>query len=135
VVEYATITAALASLVSSLSLVLGSTTAALNSTNAAVLVSSAARTYHVSGTEAHTAYGHAPYRKPGLRYLYTLGWVGADSNLAACKAALVLGPDPSAAAAQALRGNPKLLTRLQASGITVTQAAAAIAHGYADGCS
>ncbi|HUK44954.1 MAG TPA: hypothetical protein VLV28_06650 [Gaiellaceae bacterium] len=134
-VEYATVTAALASLVSSLSLVLGSTTAALNSTNAAALVSSAARTYHVSGTDAHAAYGHAPYHKPGLRYLYTVGWVGADSNIGACKAALLLGPDPTPAATQALKGNSKLLARLNASGITVTQAATAIARGYNDGCS
>ena len=133
-VEYASITAALAGLVSSLSVVLGSTTAALNATSATGLVSAAARTYHLSGAQARSVYGRAPYGKPALRSLYAVGWMGADSNIAACKAALLLGPSPSDAAAQALRGNPKLLSRLRASGVTVSQAAAAIGRGYTDGC-
>ena len=75
-----------------------------------------------------------PYRKPALRYLYTVGWVSAASDLNSCKAAQLLGPDPAVAAAQALRGSPKTLALLRAAHLTVGQAATAIARGTTDGC-
>ena len=133
VVEYATITAALAMLVSSLNGVLVS---ALPSTNAraASLVTSVARSHHLSGSQAHTAYTAAPYRKPALRYLYAMGWVGSASDLNACKAAQILGPDPNVAATQALQASPKALALLRTAHLTVRQGAAAIARGSTDGC-
>ena len=134
-VEYAGITAALAILVSSLSGVVGSVGALpSNDVKASALVSAAARSHHVPGTEARTAYARAPYRKPVLRYLYAVGWVGATSDRAACTAALLLGPKPSEAAAEALRPIPKLLARLRAAHLTVGQAATAIGRGTTDGC-
>jgi hypothetical protein len=132
-VEYATVTAALAMLASSLSGALGSVLPS-SDVKAASLVSAAARSHHVSGARARTAYAKAPYRKPALRYLYAVGWVGAASNLASCRAGQVLGPDPGAAAAEALRGSPKSLAALRAAHVTVGQAAAAIGRGTTDGC-
>ena len=134
-VEYASITAALSILASSLSGALGSAVALpLNDVKAAALVSAAARSHAVSGPEARNAYAAAPYRKPSLRYLYTVGWVGSFSNRAACGAVLLLGPKPSDAAAQALRSSPTLLARLRAAHVSVSQAAAAIGQGTTDGC-
>ena len=63
-----------------------------------------------------------------------MGWVGAASNLATCKATQLLGPDPSVAAAQAIQGSPKALSLLRAAHITVSQAAAAMGRGSTDGC-
>ena len=134
-VEYASITAALAILASSLTGVVGSV-GALPSTNvkAAALVAAAARAHNVSGTEARAAYAKAPYRRPVLRYLYAAGWVGAATDRARCRAALLLGPDPREAAAAAVRRTPKLLARLRAAQLTVSQAATAIGRGTTDGC-
>ena len=131
--EYATVTAALAMLASSLTGAFGS---ALPSTDAKAvsIVSAVARSHHVSGSRARGAYEEAPYRKPALRYLYTVGWVSAASDLNSCKAAQLLGPDPAVAAAQALRGSPKTLALLRAAHLTVGQAATAIARGTTDGC-
>jgi hypothetical protein len=60
--------------------------------------------------------------------------VSAASDLSSCEAAQVLGPDPTVAAAQALRGSPKTLAMLRAAHVSVGQAAAAIGRGTTDGC-
>jgi len=133
VVEYATVTAALAMLASSLSGAFGSVLPATD-TKAASIVSAVARSHHVSGSLARGAYEKAPYRKPALRYLYTVGWVSSASNLSSCKAAQLLGPDPVVAAAQALRSSPKTLALLRTAHLTVAQAAAALGRGVTDGC-
>lgn len=128
-------TAALALLASSLSGVVGSVTALpASDAKAGALVSAAARSQHVSGTDARAAYAHAPYRRPVLRYLYTVAWVGAASDRAACTAAFLLGPKPREAATQAIRHSQKLLARLRAARVTVSEAATAIGRGTADGC-
>ena len=134
-VEYASITAALAILASSLSGAIGAV-GALPATNAkaTVLVASAARSQHVSGAEARTAYAKAPYRKTALRYLYAIAWVAAAKDRARCQAQLLLGPDPREAAAAAIRHAPGLLTRLRAAHLTVGQAATAMGRGTKDGC-
>ena len=134
-VEYASITAALAILASSLGGVLTSV-GALPSTNVqgAALVSKAARSQRVSGTKARAAYAQAPFRKPSLRYLYAVGWVTAASDRAACQTSLLLGPKPKDAAAQSIRRTPKLLARLRAARLTVSQAATALGRGTVDGC-
>ena len=132
-VEYATITAALALLGSSLSGALGSVLPATDA-KAAAAVTSIARTHHLSAPAARAAYAKAPYSRPALRYLYAVGWVGSASDLSACKAAQILGPDPTAAADHALRASPKLLALLRAAHITVAQAATAIGRGTTDGC-
>jgi hypothetical protein len=76
----------------------------------------------------------APFGTPALRYLYAIGWVGSASNLGACKAAQVLGPEPQMAASQALRASPNALALLRRAHLTVARAAAAIGRGTTDGC-
>jgi hypothetical protein len=133
VVEYATIAAALSMLASSLGGALGS---AIPSTDAraGARIAALARAHAVSAPQARAAYAKAPFAKPTMRYLYALGWVGSASNLSACKAAQILGPDPKVAATQALTASPKALALLQKARVTVSQAAAAIARGTTDGC-
>jgi hypothetical protein len=132
-VEYATVTAALAMLASSLSGALGS---ALPSSDAkaTAAVATIARSHHLAGPVARAAYAKAPYSRPALRYLYAVGWVSAASDRVSCKAAQVLGPDPTLAAADAMRSSPKTLAMLRVARISVGQAAAAIGRGTTDGC-
>jgi hypothetical protein len=63
-----------------------------------------------------------------------VGWVSSASALSSCKAAQVLGPDPTVAAAHALRGSAKTLAMLRAAHVSVGQAAAPIGRGTTDGC-
>lgn len=131
--EYASITAAITIFVTSLSGVYA-TGLTGSTTNTAALVSAIARSHNVPAPKARAAYAAAPYSKPALRYLYTVGWVGAAANLATCKAAQLLGPDPSVPAAQAIQGSQKALSLLRAAHISVSQAAAAMGRGSTDGC-
>lgn len=132
-VEYATITAAMAILAASLAGAFGSV---LPSTDvkAATAVSRVAAKQGVSGADARAAYAKAPFRRPVLRYLYAVGWVGAAKDLASCQAGLFLGPGPNVAAAQSIRRSPKVLARLRAARVTVSQAATALGRGATDGC-
>jgi hypothetical protein len=134
VVEYASITAALAILATSLSGAIGSVTLPSTDAKATALVASAARSSHVSGPAAKAAYDKAPYRKTSLRYLYAVAWVAAAKDRAKCQAQLLLGPDPRVAAAAAIRQTPRLLTRLRKAHVTVSQAATALGRGTEDGC-
>jgi hypothetical protein len=124
----------LAALFSSLSIVAHSISIPLTSVGAQALAASTASSHGVAGASGKAAYASAPFKKPALRYLYSVGWVGAASNVPQCKAALLLGPDPVTAAAQALQQSPTLLARLRKARITPSQAAAAIGRGYKDGC-
>lgn len=133
-IEYSGLTAALATLFASLSIVAGSIQLPLSVAQATTLVAASAHADHVSGTEAHGAYTSAPYPEPALRYLYALGWIGANSNPTACKTALVFGPSPTEAATHALDGNAKLLARLRTARIGVGKAITALALGITNGC-
>ena len=132
--EYATLTGSLAALFSSLSIVAHSIQIPLTAVGAQAMAASTARSHGVAGPVGKAAYASAPFKKPALRYLYSVGWVGAASNVPACKAALLLGGNPDAAAAQALRQSPTLLARLRTARITESQASAAIGRGFQDGC-
>lgn len=133
VVEYATIAAALSMLASSVGGVFASALPATD-VRAGAQIAAVARAHGVPAAQARSAYKKAPFGKPALRYLYAIGWVGSASNLAACKAAQVLGPDPKVAATQALRASPKALALLRKAHLTLSQAAAAVARGTTDGC-
>ena len=131
-VEYGGIVAAMAVLAASLSAALGSLPA--TSVKASAGVAAFARSQHVPGPEARAAYEKAPYRKPSLKYLYAVSWVVAAKDRAKCQAQLLLGPDPRVAAATAIRHSAKLLARVRAAHLTVSQAATAIGRGTTDGC-
>ena len=132
-VEYASVLSAVSFFVASLTGVYGRVLPT-TTVRATALAASVAGSHHVSSAKARRAYAAAPYQKPALRYLYTVGWIGSAADLAACKAAQVLGPDPTAAATQSLEASPQALAVLRASHVTVAEAAAAIGRGTTDGC-
>ena len=132
--EYATLVGSLAALFSSLSLLAHSIELPLNAVSGQAMAASLAHAHGVPGPAGKTAYANAPYRKPALKYLYSVGWVGAASNLPACHAALLLGGSPATAAAQALQQSPSLLARLRAAHVSTAQASAAVAQGFQAGC-
>lgn len=134
-VEYASITAALAILTASLAGALSSgVPLPTNDVRGTALVVKAARSERADVSEARAAYAKAPFRKPALRYLYAVGWITASSDPAACHTGLLLGPKPKIQAAQAIQRSPKLLARIRAARLTVSQAATALGRGTTDGC-
>ena len=47
-------------------------------------VAKAAKAEKVSPAGAKTAYNRAPYKKPVLKYLYAMGWIGGTKNAGQC---------------------------------------------------
>ena len=133
--EYGGIAAAMATLVASLTVAFtaGYSLPTIDA-KATSAVTAAATKKHVSGAEAKAAYANAPFRKPVLRYLYAMAWVSAASDKTKCHAQLLLGGDPKAAAAAAIKRSPKMVARVKAAHITISQASTALARGLTDGC-
>jgi hypothetical protein len=135
-VEYAGIVAGIALLAATLTGAYGqSVTAVFASGTAGVAaVAKAAKAQKVSPAGARTAYNRAPYRKPVLKYLYALGWIGGTKNAGQCGLTL-LGRDAAKdQAARELRANAKLVAQLKRRGVSVSTAANALTSGVVSAC-
>jgi Flp pilus assembly pilin Flp len=135
-VEYAGILAAVSLLAITLSGAYGeSVTAVFTRSGAGIAaVAKAAKAQKVSQAGAKTAYNRAPYRKPALKYLYALGWIGGTKNPAQCGLTL-LGQDAAREqAAREMRANAKLVAQLKKRSISVSAAANAVTAGVVSAC-
>lgn len=135
-VEYAGIVAGIALLAATLTGAYGqSVTAVFASGTAGVAAAAkAAKAQKISPAGAKTAYDRAPYRKPVLKYLYALGWIGGTKNAGQCGLTL-LGQDAAKdQAARELRANAKLVAQLKRRGVSVSTAANALTRGVVSAC-
>jgi hypothetical protein len=135
-VEYAGILAAVSLMAITLTGAYGkNVTAVFNTSSVGIAaVAKAAKAQKISPAGAKAAYARAPYKKPALRYLYALGWIGGTRNLAQCGLTLL---GPGAAKEQAvreMRGNAKLVAQLKRRGISVSAAANAVTEGVVSAC-
>ena len=135
-VEYAGILAAVTLMAATLTGAYGQTVTAVFASSSAGIASAAkaAKAQKVSPAGAKAAYNRAPYRKPALRYLYALGWIGGTKNPGQCGLTL-LGQDAAKdQAARELRSNAKLVTQLKKRGVSVPAAAGAVTNGVVSAC-
>lgn len=135
-VEYAGVLAAIALMSVTLTGAYGKTiTAVFTSSGAGIAaVAKAAKAAKVSPAGAKEAYDRAPYRKPALKYLYALGWIGGTKNPAQCGLTL-LGQDAAKEqAARELRANAKLVAQLRKRSLSVAAAANAVTRGVVSAC-
>jgi hypothetical protein len=135
-VEYAGILAAVALMAVTFTGAYGKTVTAVFASSGAGIAAAAkaAKAQKVSPAGAKAAYKRAPYRKPALKYLYALGWIGGTKNLTQCGLTL-LGEGPARdQAAQWMRSNRKLVTQLKRRGVSVSAAATALTKGVVSAC-
>lgn len=135
-VEYAGILSAIALMAATLTGAYGQTVTAVfaSGTAGVASVSKAAKAQKVSTAGAKAAYNRAPYKKPALRYLYALGWIGGTKNAGQCGLTL-LGQDAAKEqAAREMRANRKLMTQLKKRAVSVTAAAGALTKGVVSAC-
>jgi hypothetical protein len=135
-VEYAGILAAVTLMAVTLTGAYGKTiTAVFTSSGAGVAaVAKAAKAAKVSPAGAKEAYTRAPYRKPALKYLYALGWIGGTKNAGQCGLTL-LGQDAAKEqAAREMRANAKLVAQLKRRSVSVSAAANAMTAGVVSAC-
>jgi hypothetical protein len=137
VVEYALITAVVASLALSLSAIPERQLARqlpVTSARAQALVSKTARANDVPAAGARSAMARAPYGRAALRYLYAEGWIGGRTNAAECVFAKATPGSTQKRLEEALRKDARLRARLARMSVTVPQAAEAITRGTASAC-
>jgi hypothetical protein len=135
-VEYAGILAAVALMAATLTGAYGTSVTAVFATGTAgvAAVAKAAKAQKVSTAGAKAAYRRAPYRKPALKYLYALGWIGGTKNAGQCGLTL-LGQDAAKdQAARKLRTNAKLVAQLRKRDVSVSAAANALTSGVVSAC-
>jgi hypothetical protein len=135
-VEYAGILAAVALMAVTLTGAYSKSISAVFTTSGAgvAAVAKAAKAQKVSPAGAKTAYNRAPYRKPVLKYLYALGWIGGTKNPGQCGLTL-LGQDAAKdQAAREMRANAKLVAQLKRRSVTVSAAAGAVTAGVVSAC-
>ena len=135
-VEYAGILAAVSLMAITLTGAYGKSISAVFTTSGAgvAAVANAAKAQKVSPAGAKTAYNRAPYRKPVLKYLYALGWIGGTKNPGQCGLTL-LGQDAAKEqAAREMRANTKLVMQLRKRSVSVSAAANAVTAGVVSAC-
>ena len=135
VVEYASVISAIGLLISTIAGAFG-TVASLPTRDAAALtaVSAGAKTQHVSQRDARSVYKHAPYSKPVLKYLYTMGWIGGKKNPLSCLFARTQRADTEHEALVEMRKSAKLVRHLRRVHVSLTTAARTLVAGIASAC-
>ena len=135
-VEYAGILAAVSLMAITLTGAYGKSISAVFTTSGAgvAAVAKAAKAEKVSPAGAKTAYNRAPYKKPVLKYLYAMGWIGGTKNAGQCGLTL-LGQDAAKEqAAREMRANTKLVAQLKKRSVSVSAAANAVTRGVVSAC-
>jgi hypothetical protein len=136
VVEYAGILAGLSLLAATLSGAYGQNVTAVFAADGAGVAAAAraAHVQHISTAGAKAAYKKAPYSKPGLKYLFALGWIGGTKNQSQCGLTLLGEGAARDQAADGIRKNAKLRAQLARRSISVTAAANALTKGVVSAC-
>jgi hypothetical protein len=135
-VEYAGILAAVTLMAVTLTGAYGKNVSAVFSSSSVGItaVSKAAKAQKVAPAGAKSAYRRAPYKKPALRYLYALGWIGGTKNPGQCGLTLLGEGAAREQAAREMRLNRKLVTQLKRRAISVSAAATAVTKGVVSAC-
>jgi hypothetical protein len=136
VIEYATLTAALALFSTSLSGLQARILQRLAGSNAVAVQQAVirAKTSGVSTAGARAAYLRAPYGKPALRYVYATGWVSGAKDQRACVLARIDVEDTTSLTIKAIRALPATLRQLRRLRLTAVQAGTAFARGFVSAC-
>jgi hypothetical protein len=136
IVEYAGLVSAFALLAATLSGSYGQNVAAVFASGATGVsaVGKAAQSQKVSKVGAKAAYKRAPYKKPALKYLYAMGWIGGTKNPGQCGLTL-LGQDAAKEqTVRQIRSNPTLMRQLRKRAVSAGTAATALVKGVVSAC-
>jgi hypothetical protein len=137
IVEYGSLVAAIAVLASTIGGAFGGKLVALPTSSGTALaaLTAGAKAQKVPPGEARAAYNRAPYKKPILKYLYAVGFIGGKKSPASCLFARVSRANTEAEAVAEIRKSPKLVQRLKRRGVSAKTAATVMVAGIASACS
>jgi hypothetical protein len=137
IVEYASVVSAVGLLISTITGAFGHTLTALPTRDSAALtaVAAGAHSQKVSTHEAKAVYKRAPYSKPVLKYLYTVGWIGGKKSALSCLFARTQRDDTEREALREIRKNGRLVRQLRRVHVSLQTAARTVVAGIASACS
>ena len=136
-VEYALVTAVVASLAISLATIPEAQLARqlpVTAARAQVLITKSAHAKGVPAAQARATMAHAPYGRAALRYLYAEGWIAGRKNAADCVFAKATPASTERELAAGIRKDARLRARLRRMNVTVDQTAVALTRGTAAAC-
>jgi hypothetical protein len=93
-----------------------------------------AKAVGVAPSGARRAYAAAPFKQPGLRYVYAAGWVAGVKNQSECALASIDVDGTKGFAVKALRADAKTMRQLRRLHLTAVQAATAFTRGFVSAC-
>ena len=136
IAEYASLVAAMSILVATVTGAFGAKVAALPTSSGTALaaVSAGAKAQKVPAGEARAVYRKAPYRKPVLKYLYTVGWIGGKKSSLSCLFAKVSFEETRQEAVAEIRKNASLMRQLRRVKVSVKTASTTVVTGIASAC-
>ena len=136
IAEYASVLAAMTVLVSTITGAFGQKLAALPTSQGSALtaVSAGARAQKVPAGAARAVYKQAPYTKPVLKYLYTVGWIGGKKSPLSCLFARSQRSGTEQEALAEIRKNAKLVHQLRRVHVGLTRASTTLVSGIASAC-
>ena len=136
VIEFATVTAALAVLSASLSGLQARVLERLSGSNAVAVQQAVvrAKAEGVPPAGARAAYARAPYKRPALRYVYATAWVAGAKDKKSCILAKLDVDGTRDLAVKAVRENAATMRQLRRLHLTAVQAATAFAQGFVSAC-
>jgi hypothetical protein len=136
IAEYASVVAAMAVLVSTITGAFGQKLAALPTSQGSALtaVSAGARAQKLPAGAARAVYKRAPYKKPVLKYLYTVGWIGGKKSSLSCLFARSQRSETEQEALMEIRRNAKLVHQLRRVHVGLKAASTTLVSGIASAC-
>jgi hypothetical protein len=136
IAEYASVVAVMSVLVATITGAFGEKLAALPTSGGKALtaISAGAKAQKVPAGEARAVYRKAPYAKPVLKYLYTVGWIGGKKSSLSCLFAKVSTEETRQETAAEIRKNRRLVRQLNRVGVSIRTASATVVAGIASAC-
>jgi hypothetical protein len=136
IAEYASLVAAMSILVATVTGAFCAKVAALPTSSGTALtaISAGAKAQKVPAGEARAVYRKAPYHKPVLKYLYTVGWIGGKKSSLSCLFAKVSFEETRQEAVAEIRKNASLMRQLHRVKVSVKTASTTVVTGIASAC-
>ena len=136
-VEFATLTAVVSLFTASLGTLQQRVADRVASSNSAAVQQAVARSRAIGAPPAgaRSAFEHAPYRAPALRYVYSVGWSVGTKHRSLCVLGSVNADGTVRAIVSALRKSKDGLREVRKLHLTAVQAGTAFARGLLSSCS
>jgi len=135
-VEFATLTAVVSLFTASLGRLQERIADRVATSNSAAVQQAVARSRAIGAPPAgaRSAFDHAPYRAPALRYVYSIGWSVGTKHRSLCVLGRIDRDGTVDSIVTALKKSPAAVKEIRKLHLTVVQAGRSFARGFLASC-